>query len=176
LGRGRERGFALVDMVFVCGIIGILMGIAMPRMLLAKQSAGSASAVASLRAINSGQLTYAFTCGFGFYAPNLTTLGSVPDGSNAGFISPDLGSEDSVIHSGYLFHLSATPVDSAPASCNGLDSGEGGNGFKAAADPVEPGNPRHFATNASVEIFQHSSSLFDDMPESGEPATGVVIH
>ena len=29
------RGFALIDLVFVCGIVGVLMGIAVPRLLLA---------------------------------------------------------------------------------------------------------------------------------------------
>jgi type II secretory pathway pseudopilin PulG len=172
----REHGFALVDLVFVCGIIGILASIALPRMLTARQAASATSAIGSLRAVNSGQLTYAFTCGFGFYAPNLTTLGALPEGSNEAFISPGLGSEDEVIRSGYLFTMSAEAVDSAPASCNGLDAGEGGSGFKATADPIEPGNGRYFGTNASVEIFEHSSSLQDDLPENGEPEVGFVIH
>ena len=174
--RREQHGFALVDLVFCCGLIGLLAAIATPRMLLAKQAAGSASAIGSLRAINSGQLTYAFTCGFGFYAPNLTTLGELPPGSHEAFISSGMSSADTVIHSGYLFKLAAEPEKQAPASCNGLDSGEGGSGFKAGADPVEPGNTRFFATNSSVEIFEDTESLYEDMPESGEPEAGHVIH
>ena len=171
-----QHGFALVDLVFCCGLIGLLAAIATPRMLLAKQAAGSASAIGSLRAINSGQLTYAFTCGFGFYAPSLTTLGEVPPGGDEAFISSGMASADTVIHSGYLFKMSAEPEKQAPSSCNGLDAGEGGSGFKAGADPLEPGNTRFFATNASVEIFENTESLYDDMPESGEPGAGHVIH
>src|SRR5258705_12636835 len=74
----KAQGFALIDLIFVCGIIGLLCSIALPRLLLAKQAAGSASAVGSMRAINSSELTYALTCGSGFYAPNLTTLGIAP--------------------------------------------------------------------------------------------------
>ena len=170
-----QHGFALVDLVFCCGLIGLIAAIATPKMLLAKQSAGSASAIGSLRAINSGQLTYAFTCGFGFYAPNLTTLGTVPDGGDEAFISLGMASADTVIHSGYLFKMSAEPEKQAPASCNGLDAGEGGTGFKASADPLEPTNSRFFATNSSVEIFEDTESLYDDMPESGEPEAGHVI-
>jgi len=170
-----QHGFALIDTIFCCGLIGLLAAIATPRMLLAKQSAGSASAIGSLRAINSGQLTYAFTCGFGFYAPSLTTLGTMPEGSKEAFLSAGMTSADSIIHSGYLFKLSAEPVDSAPSSCNGLDPGLGGNGFKAGADPIEPTNSRFFATNSSVEIFEDTESLYDDMPESGEPEAGHVI-
>ena len=171
-----QHGFALIDVIFCCGLIGLLAAIATPRMLLAKQAAGSASAIGSLRAVNSGQLTYAFTCGFGFYAPNLTTLGTMPEGSHEAFLSAGMTSADSIIHSGYLFKLSATAVASAPASCNGVEPGEGGNGFKAGADPIEPTNTRFFATNSTVEIFEHTESLYEDMPESGEPEAGHVIH
>ena len=64
----NARGFALIDLIFVCGIIGVIAGIALPRLLLAKSVAGSASAIGSMRAINSAQLTFALTCGAGFYA------------------------------------------------------------------------------------------------------------
>ena len=73
--RKTDSGFALLDMIFVCGLIGILSGIAVPKLLLAKQAAGAASAIGSMRAINSAELTYALTCGSGFYAPNLPSLG-----------------------------------------------------------------------------------------------------
>src|SRR6185503_17396115 len=110
---GNARGFALIDVIFVCGLIGILCMIAMPRMLMAKQSAGAASAIGSLRAINSAQLTYAFTCGAGFYAPNLSTLGTAPGGTQEAFISPNLGVADSVTRGGYIITMSATPFGGA---------------------------------------------------------------
>ena len=72
----KAHGFALIDLVFVCGIIGLLSSIAIPRMLLARQVANSASAIGTMRAINSGELSYALSCGLGFYAPSLTTLGT----------------------------------------------------------------------------------------------------
>src|SRR4051812_50156902 len=78
----KADGFALIDLIFVCGMIGLLCSIALPRLLLAKQAAGAASAIGSMRTINSGQLTYALTCGNGFYAPNLSTLGRPPGGSS----------------------------------------------------------------------------------------------
>src|SRR6476646_2936586 len=55
----KARGFALIDMIFVTGVIGLLMSIAMPRLIMAKQSAGAASAVGSMRAIGSAELTFA---------------------------------------------------------------------------------------------------------------------
>src|SRR5437867_4241751 len=113
------HGFALLDLIFVCGIIGIIASIALPRLTLAKSAAGSASAIGSMRAINSAQLTFALTCGAGFYAPNLTTLGIAPVGSNAPFIGGGLGAADTVVKSNYRVQVEATPWAGSPASCNG---------------------------------------------------------
>ena len=168
----RAQGFALIDMIFVCGVIGLLCSIALPRLLLAKQAAGAASAIGSMRAINSAELTYALTCGSGFYAPNLTTLGTPPIGSNEAFIAPGLGMADVVQKSGYTIRVEADAFAGAPSTCNGLASGTAGQGFRAAADSSDPTNTRFFATNANALIFEHTSSLFAAMPEIGEPAVG----
>src|SRR3954467_11132698 len=87
----KAEGFALIDLIFVCGIIGLLASIALPRMVLAKQAAGSASAIASRQSIGSAQLTYALTCGSGFYAPSLTTLGTARPDRVQPFIAGGLG-------------------------------------------------------------------------------------
>lgn len=171
----QAQGFALIDLIFVCGMIGLLCSIALPRLLLAKQAAGSASAIGSMRAVNSAELTYALTCGNGFYAPNLSTLGTAPPGSHEPFISGGLGAADVVTKSGYTIQLSATPFAGAPDSCNGLGAGMAGQGFRAAADPGEPQNVRFFATNANGMIFEDASSLWAAMPEVGEPASGHTL-
>jgi len=162
-------------MIFVCGIIGILAVIALPRLLLAKQAAGAASAIGALRAINSAQLTFALTCGAGFYAPNLTTLGTPPPGGREAFIGPTLGIADTVVRAGYTIQLSATPFGGAPASCNGLAAGLAGQAFKGGADATEPTNQRFFATNANSLIWEDTASLFAGMPEVGDPASGHTI-
>jgi type II secretory pathway pseudopilin PulG len=172
----KAQGFALIDLIFVCGIIGLLCSIALPRLTQAKSSAGAASAIGSLRSINSAQLTFALTCGAGFYAPNLTTLGIPPPGSNEPFISGGLGDADTVVKSGYMIKAEATAFGGAPPSCNGLGSGETGQGFKAGADPIDIPYPRHFATNANNAIYEDTSSLYMGMPESGEPPAGHPLH
>lgn len=168
----KAAGFALIDVIFVCGIIGIIAAIALPRLVQAKQAAGAASALGSMRAISSAELTFALTCGSGFYAPDLPTLGTAPPGSNEAFITPSLSGADTIMKSGYVLRLQASAFDGAPASCNGLAVGSAAQGFRAGADPTEAGNPRYFAINASGYIFEDSSSLFDAMPEVGEPAAG----
>ncbi len=169
------NGFALIDLIFVCGIIGILCSVALPRLLLAQQSAGAASAIGSMRAISSAQLTYAITCGGGFYAPSLTTLGVAPPGSEEGFISPNLSGSDVVTKAGYTIMLEATPYALAPGSCNGLGIGEAGQAYKAGADPNQPDNFRYFGTNANGQILEDTVSMFATMPEVGDPLSGHVL-
>jgi len=171
----KAQGFALIDMLFVCGVLGILFSIAMPSLFTAKQSAATASAIGSLRAINSAQLTYALTCGAGFYAPSLSRLGTNPPSSTVAFIGGGLGSGDVVTKSSYVIQLSATPFPGAPASCNGAAAGDDGQGFKAAADPNAAGNVRFLATNANNMIYENTSSLWTVMPEFGEPAAGHML-
>lgn len=171
----KADGFALIDILFVCAIMGILATIALPRMLMARQSAGAASAIGSLRTIHSSQLTFALTCGAGFYAPNLTTLGRAPVGSNEAFITPNLSSANSVTRSGYVIKIDATAYAGAPSTCNGLPLGETAQAWLAIADPNEADNFRHFATNVNGSIFEHTSTLDGIMPEVGEPAAGHLL-
>jgi type IV pilus assembly protein PilA len=172
---GKAHGFALIDLIFVCGIIGLLCSIAVPRLLQAKNSAGAASAIGSLRSINSGQLTFALTCGNGFYAPRLTALGVPPAGSQEPFLTPNLTVSDTLNRSGYVMTMDGTPFAGAPATCNGLAAGEAAQGFRTGADPIEPTNPRFFSSNSNGSIYEHTAPLFPSMPEVGEPPVGVVL-
>src|SRR5579864_8148180 len=99
--KKAQQGFALLDLIFVCGIIGLLASIALPQLALAKNAAGAASAVGSMRALSSAQLTFALTCGGGFYAPKLTVLATAPPGAVEGYVGGGLGDSDTVVKSGY---------------------------------------------------------------------------
>ncbi|HET9832463.1 MAG TPA: hypothetical protein VFP91_12160 [Vicinamibacterales bacterium] len=170
-----SAGFALIDLLFVTGIIGILCGIALPRLMTAKGAAQSSSAIASLRVIGSAQVAFAITCGNGFYAPTLTKLAKPPIGAGSGWLQGDLGSNDLVQKSGYQIRLSTTAFAGAPDTCNALGPGQTGLAFKAGADPMDPNNQRFFAINAGNTIWEDSASLFPAMPEAGEPASGSPL-
>jgi len=172
----KSNGFALIDLIFVIGIIGILASIATPRLLAARQSAGASSAIGSLRAINSAQLTFALTCGGGFYAPDLPTLGVAPPASTEAFLSQNLTGATIVTRGGYVIQMGATGYPLAPSSCNGLALGLAGQAFKAAADPADPAtNQRYFATNANAQLWEDNNPMFAPMPEVGEPPSGHVL-
>lgn len=171
----KADGFALIDILFVCAIMGVLMSIALPRMLMARQSAGAASAIGSMRTIHSAELTFALTCGAGFYAPNLTTLGRAPVGSREAFISPNLATSNTVSRSGYIMQVDGTPYPGAPGSCNGLGMGEAAQGWRAFADPVGSDNKRFFGTNVNGAIWEWNSTLAPVIPEVGEPGSGQLL-
>ena len=172
----KAQGFALIDLIFVCGIIGLLASIALPRLLSAQQTAGAASAIGTMRAINSAQLTFALTCGNGFYAPDLPTLGTPPPGSREPFIASGLSTAATIDKAGYVIQMTASPFAGSPPSCNGLAAGASGQGFVAGADPNHiPTNQRFFATNANNVIYEHTASLYMMMPEIGTPPAGAPI-
>ena len=172
-GLRSAAGFALIDLLFVCGIIAVVSGIALPRLMQAKGSAMSASAIASLRTIESAEVGFAITCGSGFYAPSLTGLGKIPPGSTEGFLKGDLALFDTVVKSGYRFTLFSTPFGGAPDTCNALGVGQTGLAFKVAADPLDvANNVRYFGANAGSVIWEDSASLWGGMPEFGDPPTG----
>ena len=169
-------GFAVIDLLFVCGIVGILSGIALPRLMIARGSAQAASAIASMRVIGSSQVTFAITCGSGFYAPNLTGLAKPPVGTNDGFIEQDLGATDTIVKSAYTIQMESTPFGGAPDTCNALGAGSTGQAFRASADPLDTANNvRYFAINAGNAIWEDRSSLWPTMPEAGDPPSGFTL-
>jgi hypothetical protein len=172
-----EKGFTLIDLLFVIAMIGLLSTLAIPGLMRARSSAQSASALGTLKVVNSAQLSFAITCGLGFYSPDFPTLGRTPPGGVEAFLAPELSSGATFIKSGYTFSMAGVGLAGAPASCNGLSAGSGSAGYAAVADPLDSTPPaRYLATNADGLIYEDSGSFVATMPETGAPPSGQLIH
>jgi hypothetical protein len=177
LGSGRgEAGFSLIDVLFVVALIGLLSTLAIPGLMRARGAAHSASALGSLKVINSAQLSYAITCGLGFYSPDLPTLGVKPPSALDAFLPIEMTSGPTFVKSGYQFSMAGTGMPGAPASCNGLAAGTASSGYATIADPLDASPPlRYFGSNADGLIYEHTASLLSTMPETGAPSSGSPI-
>ena len=71
----KQKGFSLIELLIVVAIILIIAAIAIPNLLRARMAANESSAVASLRTINTAEVTYNSTYPTVGFSPNLVDLG-----------------------------------------------------------------------------------------------------
>ncbi|HEY2821616.1 MAG TPA: prepilin-type N-terminal cleavage/methylation domain-containing protein [Candidatus Acidoferrum sp.] len=120
----KQKGFSLIELLIVVAIILIIAAIAIPNLIKSKMAANEASAVGSIRTINTGEVNYAASCPNVGYSTKLSDLSAGGCTAGAGIIDAVLGAG---AKSGYTF------VEAGVAGADALN-----DTYTATANPAVP--------------------------------------
>ena len=159
--KKSSKGFSLIELLIVVAIILIIAAIAIPNLLRSRIAANQASAVGSLRTLNTAEITYSSTYNVGF---TLVMGYLAPPGTGTNPTSTAAGLIDSVLaagaKSGYTFTYSAGPSDSTGRI----------NTYSFNASPITTSTgTNYYYTDQSGVIRQNSTTIAEstDSPIAG---------
>ena len=163
-----QKGFTLIELLIVVAIIGIIAAIAVPGLLRARMSGNEASAIGSMRAINTAQQNYSQQCNG--YAPVLTELKAAGN-----YLSPDMTALATVAKSGYNITLAAGAGNMVLATQAPGCTASGTN-YYASGVPLTKGSTgtRAFGTDEQGTIWQDSAGTAPPQPFTAGGTISVI--
>ena len=155
----KQKGFSLIELLIVVAIILIIAAIAIPNLIRSKMAANEASAVATLRTINTSQVVYSSTYSTAAVFGTLAQLGS---GGSAG-----ANCTPAALQATPPTSADACLIDSAIENANtvsksgyDLNVAVAAGGYTANNNPHTPNSSgvRRFFTDQSLVIRQNATA------------------
>jgi type IV pilus assembly protein PilA len=159
----KQKGFSLIELLIVVAIILIIAAIAIPNLLRARIAANEASAVGSVRTINTAEVTYSSAYpdrGFAAALTNLSGSQSICAGSATTATSSNSCLIDNVLgggtKSGFTFTAAGSgtaPIYVYAVNANPLKRGQSGQrSFYSDQSGVIRANQTATATSSDTPI------------------------
>jgi type IV pilus assembly protein PilA len=154
----KQKGFSLIELLIVVAIILIIAAIAIPNLLRSRMAANEASAVGSIRSINTAAVTYSSTYPAVGYP---STLAQIAPPTTGGATSASADLVDSVLSggtkSGYQFAMAA------------IGTGTPLTGYSVNGDPVAPN------TSGTRGFYSDQSGVIRYLSASGAKSSDAPL-
>jgi prepilin-type N-terminal cleavage/methylation domain-containing protein len=156
----KQRGFSLIELLIVVAIILIIAAIAIPNLIRARMSANEASAVGSVRSINTAEISYNASYPDQGFADTLAKIGS-----------PATGCTPSTASGCFIDSVLTTGTKSGYSFAIAAGGGTPKTSYYVTSNPVTPNQTgvRSFCSYEDAVVRYSTASISGSCPAATAP-------